>query len=254
VDHHAQGVHDFGPLLVNNLDDNNNEFHIRGETSFVLMEMIQQSLITQLGRANFLLACRMEGEEDMYVLIRTLFLRTGHSSSKLLGCSTSLLPRPEAMSMAATLFAEVPGLTKTHMEKIVRRISARAAGVVKLKNDIHTILAILIPVCHQSVIRHQLHPNYYMDNENEMETDNLINKKWLFIPMNAFVTWQCLFRCLVVLFLLQSLPSISIISIIAPSTRGGRPQFRLLSHLKSMQELQEAVCRARRQQPALRCI
>jgi hypothetical protein len=87
--------------------------------------------------------------------------------------------------MTANLFAEVPGLTKAYMEKIIRRIFARA-GVVKMKNDacdrawasaIHTIVAILIPACNQRVSRHLMDHNYSsMQNVNRMETDSYADK------------------------------------------------------------------------------
>jgi hypothetical protein len=167
--------------------------HVRGDASFVLMEMLQASLIERLRQAyGTTIKQKNSSDERLDYPILTAdaliakedpdhrdpdFDHTYYSDSyslhetfleNIMSPSTPktnlLLPTPRTKELAASIMQEFPELTMTGIEKMVRRISWRA-GVVKMSPDFYrlawesalqTIMVILVPAYHRTVLFQEL--------------------------------------------------------------------------------------------------
>jgi hypothetical protein len=164
---------------------------VRGDASFVLMEMIQESLIERVRQAYGTMVrlqnCSQESREYPIFTADALVARedpdpfqpdTLHSDGynlyetflqSIMAPSTTpntnlLLPTPQGKEMAARIMSEFPQLTMSRVETMIRRITLRA-GVVKLSQDFYrlawesalqTILVILVSACNRTFLLQEL--------------------------------------------------------------------------------------------------
>jgi hypothetical protein len=164
-------------LLVNHPmlgDDERVHFHVRGDASFVLMELVQHSLINHFELANGRLLGNSNGTRKITRLqtrVVTLSLTSKNTSNTqgfkhshriggiMTGSQVEALDSAVNSSIALIDMDQFPQLIMAVIEKMMRRISLRA-GVARLShglyshawdNVIGTIMAIVTPAQQQSL-------------------------------------------------------------------------------------------------------